>query len=190
MVFLLISHGAELIESAHSHNAQNYFESSATQILPKSLQTNIARSDTLNILYSEYLMAIHKAHNGFHWTITVSFVLFAFSSAMCSQFQQPWKRNMYFISIGRTYLIQLLHILTWGGSENRLEINGRKQARQKIIDCFQTPVGSRITNQNSSQGSLKLVLQILQSHIQTEKMEIQESISNSTVPVKLILSLS
>lgn len=131
LVFLLISHGAELIESAHSHNAQNYFESSATQSLPKSLQTNIARSNTLNILYSEYLMAIHKAHNGFHRAITVSFVLFAFSSAMCSQFQQPWKRNMYFISIGRTYLIQLLHILTWGGSENRLEINGRKQARQK-----------------------------------------------------------
>lgn len=63
-------------------------------------------------------------------------------------------------------------------------------SKTKIIDCFQTPAGSRITNQNSSQGSLKLVLQILQSHIQTEKMEIQESISNSMVPVKLILSLS
>lgn len=83
MAFLLISHRAELIESAHSHNAQNYFESSTAQILPKRRRTNIARSNTLNILYSEYLMAIHKAHNGFHSTITVSFVLFAFSSAMC-----------------------------------------------------------------------------------------------------------
>lgn len=39
----------------------------------------------------------------------------------------------------------------------------------KIIDCFQTPAGSRITNQNSSQGCLKLVLQILQPRIQTKK---------------------
>lgn len=50
IAFLLISHRAELIESAHSHNAQNYFESNTAQILPKRLRTNIARSNTLNIL--------------------------------------------------------------------------------------------------------------------------------------------
>lgn len=31
-------------------------------------------------------MVIHKPHNSFHRTIKVSFVLFAFSCAMCSQF--------------------------------------------------------------------------------------------------------
>lgn len=52
-------------------------------------------------------------------------------------------------------------------------------SKTKIIDFFQTPAGSRITNQNSSKGSLKLVLQILQSHIQMEKMVIEESISSA-----------
>lgn len=61
------------------------FERSAAQILQeKNLWTNFARSKTLNILYSKYLMTIHKLHNGFHRTIKVSFVLFAFSCAMCS----------------------------------------------------------------------------------------------------------
>lgn len=96
MVFLLISHGAELIESAYSHNTQNFFVSSTAQILRKSLRTDIARSNTLNILYSEYLMAIHKAHNGFHRTITVSFVLFPVSSAMCSQFPASMKKKYVF----------------------------------------------------------------------------------------------
>lgn len=138
-------------------------------------------------------MAIHKAHNGFHQTITVSFVLFAVSSAMCSQFPASMKKKYVFY-------------IDWAGLFNSIVANpdlrgggvawksfGNQWAeasKTKIIDCFQTPAGSRITKQNSSQGSLKLVLQILQSHIQTEKMEIQESISNSMVPVKLILSLS
>lgn len=101
----------------------------------KILCANIARSNALNILYSKYLMAIHKLHNSFHRSIKVSFSLFAFSSAMNSQFPQAMKEKRgcvtYFILIGRAYLIQLLHILTWRGSENRLRINGRKQARQK-----------------------------------------------------------
>lgn len=41
-------------------------------------------------------MAIHKAHNGFHQTITVSFVLFAVSSAMCSQFPASMKKKYVF----------------------------------------------------------------------------------------------
>lgn len=80
-------------------------------------------------------MAIHKPYNSLHRSIKVSFSLFAFSSTMTSQFPQAIREKcgcvMYFISIGRAYLIQLLHILTWRGSENRLRINGRKQARQK-----------------------------------------------------------
>lgn len=86
----------QLIESAYSHNAQNHFESSTAQIWQKSVSRNIARSNTLNILYSEYLMAIHKAHNGFHRTITISFVLFAFSPAMCSQFPAAMKKKYIF----------------------------------------------------------------------------------------------
>ena len=107
----------------------------ATQILLEILSTNIARSNALNILYSKYLMAINKLHNSFHRSIKVSFSLFAFSSAMNSQFPRAMKENhgcvTYFILIGLAYLIQLLHILTWRGSENRLRIDGRKQARQK-----------------------------------------------------------
>lgn len=80
-------------------------------------------------------MAIHKPHKSFHRSIKVSLSLFAFSSAMSSEFPQAMKEkcgcDTYFILIGRAYLIQLLHILTWRGSENRLRINGRKQARQK-----------------------------------------------------------
>lgn len=107
----------------------------AAQILLEILCTNIARSNALNILYSKYLMAIHKLHNSFHRSIKVCFSLFAVSSAMNSQLPQAMKEQRgcvtYFILIGRAYLIQLLHILTWRGSENRLRINGRKQARQK-----------------------------------------------------------
>lgn len=80
-------------------------------------------------------MAIHKAHNSSHTSIKVSFSLFAFLSVTTSLFPQAMKqkcgRVAYFILIGRAYLIQLLHILTWRGSGNRLRINGRKQARQK-----------------------------------------------------------
>lgn len=53
----------------------------------------------------------------------------------------------------------------WKSFENQWA----EASKTKIIDCFQTPAGSRITNQNSSQGCLKLVLQILQPHIQTKK---------------------
>lgn len=41
-------------------------------------------------------MAIHKAHNGFYRTITVLFVLFAASSAMCSQFPAAMKEKYVF----------------------------------------------------------------------------------------------
>lgn len=40
-------------------------------------------------------MAIHKAHNGFYRTITVLFVLFAVSSATCSQFPAAMKKKKY-----------------------------------------------------------------------------------------------
>lgn len=53
----------------------------------------------------------------------------------------------------------------WKSFENQWA----EASKTKIIDCFQTPAGSRITNQNSSQGCLKLVLQILQPHIWTKK---------------------
>lgn len=53
----------------------------------------------------------------------------------------------------------------WKSFENQWA----EASKTKIIDCFQTPAGSRITNQSSSQGCLKLVLQILQTHIQTKK---------------------
>lgn len=96
MVLLLFSHRAETREDADSFNAQKWFEKSAAQILQKNPCTNIARSNTLNILYSEYLMAIYKPHNSFHWTIKVSFVLFAFSSAMCSQFPAAMKEKYVF----------------------------------------------------------------------------------------------
>lgn len=71
---------------------------------------------------------------------------------------------MYFISIGRAYLIQPLHILTLeGAAGNRLRINGRKQARQKIIDCFQTPAGGGITKQKQLPGMFEIAfLQIRQ----------------------------
>ena len=65
----------------------------ASQILLKILCTNIARSNALNILYSKYAMAIHKLHNSVHRSIKVSFSLFAFSSAMNSQFPRAMKEK-------------------------------------------------------------------------------------------------
>lgn len=55
-------------------------------------------------------------------------------------------------------------------------------SKTEIIDCFQTPAGSGITNQNSSQGCLELVLQILEPHVQSEqrKIAIPKSIAGST----------
>lgn len=80
-------------------------------------------------------MAIHKAHNGFHQTITVSFVLFAVSSAMCSQFPASMKKKYVFYIdwAGLFNSIVANPDLREGGGwhENRLGINGRKQARQK-----------------------------------------------------------
>jgi len=107
----------------------------AAQSLFEILRTNIARSNTLNILYSKYLKAINKLYKSSHRSIKVSFILFAFSSAMNSHFPQAMKDNCEcvtcFILIGWAYLIQLLHIHTWRCSENRLRVNVRKQARQK-----------------------------------------------------------
>lgn len=110
-------------------------ERKQTQILFEILGTNIARSNTLTIVHLGYLMAINKLCNSFHRSIKVSYTLFAFSFAMDSGFPRAMKEHCgcvtYFILIGWAYLIQLLHILTWRGSENRFRINGRKQARQK-----------------------------------------------------------
>lgn len=136
MVFHYFSHRARLMESADPYRSKWLQKSkTAAQILLEILRTNIARSNALNILYSKYLMAINKLHNSFHRSIKVSLILFAFSSAMNSHFPQAMKVNCecftLFILIGRAYLIQLLHILTSRCSENRLRINGRKQARQK-----------------------------------------------------------
>lgn len=134
---MVFSHRAMLIESTAFYTAQKCFENRQTssQLLLKNLCTNIARRNILNSLYSKYLIASHKLHNSFHRSIKVSFTLFAFSSAMCSQFPGAVKEKCgcltYFILIGWAYLIQLLHILTWRAGANRLEINGRKQARQK-----------------------------------------------------------
>lgn len=136
MVFHSFSHRAKLMESADPYCSKwLQRRKTAAQILFEILFTNIARSNTLNILYSKYLIAINKLHNSSHRSINASFSLFAFSSAMNSQFPQAMKVKRgcvtYFILIGWAYLIQLLHILTWRCSENRLRINGRKQARQK-----------------------------------------------------------
>lgn len=136
MVFHSFSHRARLMESVDPYCSERLRKRKKTaQILFEILCTNIARSHALNILHSKYLMSINKLHNSFHRSIKVSFCLFAFSSAMNSQFPQGMKVKRgcvtYFILIGCAYLIQLLHTLTWRCSENRLKINGRKQARQK-----------------------------------------------------------
>lgn len=56
---------------------------------------NIARSKALNILYSKYLMTIHKPHYNSHRSIKVSFTLFAFSSAMSSPFSTGYERGVW-----------------------------------------------------------------------------------------------
>lgn len=53
----------------------------------------------------------------------------------------------------------------WKSFENQWA----EASKTKIIDCFQTPAGGGITNQNSSQGCLKLVFQILQPRIQNRE---------------------
>lgn len=80
------------------------------------------------------------------------------------------RRVPYFILIVLPYLIQLLHILTWRGQRKIVWESMAEAGKTKIIDCFQTPAGSRITNQNSSRGCFKLVfLQILLPQNQTKK---------------------
>lgn len=106
-------------------------------------------------------MVIHKAYNSLHRSIKESFSLFAFSSGMSSKFPRAMREKrgcvMYFISIGRAYLIQLLHILTTEGRWKSFENQWAEAGKTKIIDCFPTPAGGGITKQNNSQGCLKLL---------------------------------
>lgn len=115
-------------------------------------------------------MVINKLHQDFHGAANACFILFASSAAMNVGFPWAMKKNCecftYFVSIGWAYLIQLLHLeVQWKSFQNQWA----EASKTKIIDWFQTPAGRGITHQNSSQGSLKLVLQILQPHIQTKK---------------------
>lgn len=130
-------------------------------------RTNIARSNALNILYSKYLMAIHKLHNSVHRSINFQFVCIF----ICNEFsvstgyeREAWMCYVFYIDwVGLFNSIAAYPYLEgqWKSFENQWA----EASKTKIIDCFQTPAGSRITNQNSSQGCLKLVLQILQPHI-------------------------
>lgn len=77
-------------------------------------------------------MVIHKPPNSFHRTIKVSFVLFAFSCAMCSQFPAAMaEKYVFYIDWAGLFNSIAAYPDLGGGSENRLGINGRKQARQK-----------------------------------------------------------
>lgn len=115
-------------------------------------------------------MVINNLHQNFHGPANAHFILFAFSAAINAGFLQAMKKNCecftYFVSIGWAYLIQLLHLeVQWKSFQNQWA----EASKTKRIDWFQTPAGRGITHQNSSQGSLKLVLQIFQPHIQTKK---------------------
>lgn len=172
---MVFSHRAMLIESTAFYAAQKCFENRQTssQFLLKNLCTNIARRNILKSLYSKYLIASHKLHNSFHRSIKVSFTLFEFSSAMCSQFPGGCEREVCMSYVFYIDWVGLFNsIAAYLYLEGRCKSFGNQWAeasKAKIIDCFQTPAGRRNTNQNSSQGCLKLVLQILQPFIQSEK---------------------
>lgn len=115
-------------------------------------------------------MAIHKAHNSAHTSIKLSFGLFAFLSATTSLFPQAMKHKCGRVIIDWAGLFNSIAAYPYlEGQWKSFENQWAEASKTKIIDCSQTPAGSRITNQNSSQGHLKLVLQILQPSIQTEK---------------------
>lgn len=112
------------------------------------------RRNGLNMLYLKYLMGISELHKR---SIKVSSEFVCISPCNeFSVFHQLWKwkrgRVTCFLSIGRAYLIQLLHILTWRGQWKSFENQWAEASKTKIIDCFQTPAGSRITNQKQLPG--------------------------------------
>lgn len=91
-------------------------------------------------------MAIHKPYNSFHRTIKVSFVLLAFSSAICSLFPATMKEK-YVFYIDWAVLFNSIAYPNLGGDSKKSFGNQCAEAsKTKIIDCFQTPAGSRITN--------------------------------------------
>lgn len=147
----------------------------------------------------KHLMTISKLHSSFHRSIQVSFCLFAvFFFFMCNEFclstgYERGKRGcvfMYFILIGLGLFNSIAAYPYLEGQWKSFENQWAEAGKTKIIDCFQTPAGGGITNQNSSQGSLKLVLQILQPHIQTEKNANSGNPFQTLQHMKFILCIS
>lgn len=119
MGFQSFSHRAALIVSAVPllFREEGAADSSLT-FVAKSVHTH-RQKKRIKYFTFKPLMAIYKPYNSLHGSIKESFSLFAFSPGMSSKFPQAIREKrgcvMYFISIGRTCLIQMLHILTLEG---------------------------------------------------------------------------
>lgn len=128
----------------------------AARVLFEILCTNIARSHTLNILYSKSI-----------WWLSLNFVK-AFIDLVCLHFHLQWilscpramsesSECFYVFSIDWVGLFNSIAAYPYLEVQRKsFENQWVEASKTKIIDCFQTPAGSGITNQNSSQGCLKL----------------------------------